>query len=156
MSYTNADGLYVLMHGDQGEVIDNGTTSRSARKEFVLDLTGTAIPSSAATPNAQDAFIPAGSYITNAYLIVDEAFTSGGSATLTVGTYNAAGTAVDADGIDATVALGVIDAVGDVVVCNGAQVGGTSTVGSADVYVEAIYGTAAFTAGSAKLVIEYL
>ena len=42
------------------------------------------------------------------------------------------------------------------VACDGAAVGGTATVGGADVYVEAIYGTAAFTAGEAKLVIEYI
>ena len=42
------------------------------------------------------------------------------------------------------------------VACDGAAVGGTATVGANDVYVEAIYGTAAFTAGEAKLVIEYI
>jgi hypothetical protein len=74
---------------------------------------------------------------------------------LTIGTYTQAGAAVDADGIDAAVALAAIGA-DKAVACDGAAVGGTATVGGADVYVEAIYGTAAFTAGEAKLVIEYI
>jgi hypothetical protein len=40
--------------------------------------------------------------------------------------------------------------------CDGALVGGTATVGATDVYIEAYYGTAAYTAGEAKLVIEYI
>jgi len=121
----------------------------------VMNITGTEVPSSVATPQDHDAFIPAGSYITGAHLIVSTAFTSGGSATLTVGTYTQAGAAVDADGIDATIAVADL-AADKAVACNGAAVGGTATVGGADVYVEAIYGTAAFTAGEAKLVIEYI
>ncbi len=42
------------------------------------------------------------------------------------------------------------------VACDGALVGGTATVGATDVYIEAYYGTAAYTAGEAKLVIEYI
>jgi len=121
----------------------------------VMNITGTEVPSSVATPQDHDAFIPAGSYITGAHLLVSTAFTSGGSATLTIGTYTQAGAAVDADGIDATIALAAIGA-DKAVACDGAAVGGTATVGGADVYVEAIYGTAAFTAGEAKLVIEYI
>jgi hypothetical protein len=104
---------------------------------------------------ANDAFIPAGSYITGASLVVTTAFTSGGSATLNIGLYNAAGTAIDADGIDATVAVADL-AANKAVACNGALVGGTATVGAADAYVSWDYDTAAFTAGAAKLVIEYI
>lgn len=156
MTWTNADGLQVLMHGEQGNVKDNGSTVESMTQTLVVKITGTSVPSTAATPEANDAFIPAGSYIKNAWLVVDEAFTSGGAATLTLGTYTAAGAAIDADGIDAAIALTVIDAAGDVVANDGAQVGGLVTVGAANAYVEAIYGTAAFTAGSAKLYVEYI
>jgi hypothetical protein len=100
--------------------------------------------------------IPAGAIIVNADLVITDAATSGGSATLTIGTYNAAGTVVDADGIDAAIALTAIDADGDVVQCDGAQVSGVVTVGSAPVYIGALYGTAAFTAGSAVLIVEYI
>ena len=155
MSYVNADGLEVLTAGEQGTPAKRGTSLSSQKKSLVMNITGTEVPSSVATPQDHDAFIPSGSYITGAHLIVSTAFTSGGSATLTVGTYTQAGAAVDADGIDATIAVADL-AADKAVACNGAAVGGTATVGGADVYVEAIYGTAAFTAGEAKLVIEYI
>ncbi len=155
MSYVNADGLEVLTAGEQGTPAKRGTSLSSQKKSLVMNITGTEVPSSVATPQDHDAFIPAGSYITGAHLIVSTAFTSGGSATLTVGTYTQAGAAVDADGIDAAIALAAIGA-DKAVACDGAAVGGTATVGGADVYIEAIYGTAAFTAGEAKLVIEYI
>ena len=155
MSYVNADGLEVLTAGEQGTPAKRGTSLSSQKKSLVMNITGTEVPSSVATPQDHDAFIPAGSYITGAHLIVSTAFTSGGSATLTIGTYTQAGAAVDADGIDAAIALAAIGA-DKAVACDGAAVGGTATVGGADVYVEAIYGTAALTAGEAKLVIEYI
>ena len=155
MSYVNADGLEVLTAGEQGTAAKRGTSLSSQKKSLVMTITGTEVPSSVATPQDHDAFIPAGSYITSASLIVTTAFTSGGSATLTIGTYEQDASVVDADGIDATIAVADLVA-NKAVACNGAAVGGTATVGGADVYVEAIYGTAAFTAGEAKLVIEYI
>ena len=158
MSYTNADGLYVLTFGDKGEVVNQGVTVSSPRQAFVLDLTltalGTTFGASDVTPNLP--FIPAGSVIVGATLYMTAAATSGGAATLTIGTYNSAGTAIDADGIDATVAVTAIDAIADVVRCDGAQVTGVLGYLTADAYVGAIYGTAAFTAGVGKLVIEYI
>ena len=155
MSYVNADGLEVLTAGEQGTAAKRGTSLSSQKKSLVMTITGTEVPSSVATPQDHDAFIPAGSYITSASLIVTTAFTSGGSATLTIGTYQQDASVVDADGIDATIAVADLVA-NKAVACNGAAVGGTATVGAADVYIEAIYGTAAFTAGEAKLVIEYI
>ena len=154
MSYVNADGLEILASGDAGTPAKRGTAV-SPTKSLVMVLTGTELPSAAATPQDNDAFIPAGSFITSASLIVTSAFTSGGAATLTIGAYQQDGTTVDADGIDATVALAAL-AANKGVACDGALVGGTATVGAADVYIEANYGTAAFTAGEAKLVIEYI
>ena len=155
MSYVNADGLEILTAGEQGTAAARGTSLSSQKKALVMTITGTDLGTSADTPQDHDAFIPAGSYITSASLIVTTAFASGGSATLTIGTYQQDGTTVDADGSDATVAVADIGA-NKAVACNGAAVGGTATVGAADVYIEAIYGTAAFTAGVAKLVIEYI
>ena len=147
MAYVNADGLEILTAGEAGVAAKRGTAV-SPKKALVMTITGTDLASSAATPQDHDAFIPAGSFITSA-------FTSGGAATLTIGAYTQAGAAVDADGIDATVALAAL-AANKGVACDGALVGGTATVGAADVYIEANYGTAAFTAGEAKLVIEYI
>ena len=155
MSYVNADGLEVLTAGEQGTAAKRGTSLSSQKKALVMTITGTDLGTGAVTPQDHDAFIPAGSYITGAHLVVTTAFTSGGSATLTIGSYTQAGAAVDADGIDATIAVADLVA-NKAVACNGAAVGGTATVGAADVYIEAIYGTAAFTAGEAKLVIEYI
>jgi len=154
MAYVNADGLEILTAGEAGTAAKRGTAV-SPKKALVMTLTGTDLGSSADTPQDHDAFIPAGSYITSASLIVTTAFTSGGSATLTIGAYQQDGTTVDADGIDATVALAAL-AANKGVACDGALVGGTATVGANDVYIEANYGTAAFTAGEAKLVIEYI
>ena len=61
-----------------------------------------------------------------------------------------------AQGIDVAIAVADINAIGEVVACNGSYVAGVTTVGSANAYVSLDYDTAAFTAGAAKLVIEYI
>ena len=156
MSYTNADGLYVRTFRDQGELSDNGAVLAGERRQLVLTIDdATEVPSSAATPLPDEAFIPANAYITGAYIMVDTAFTSDGAATLTVGLYEADGNAIDADGIDAAVALTAIDGDGDVVNCDGDMVAGVVRP-SANAYVKANYGTAAFTAGAAKVVIDWI
>ena len=157
MSYTNADGLYVLTHGVQGVVQDKGTALEDVRRTLVVDIPDfTAIGSSFGSANIDpnDPVIPAGSVILSSTLVMTTAATSGGSATLTIGTYNAAGAAIDADGIDQTIALTAIDANNDVVRNDGAQLGVTGYL-TADAYVGVIYGTAAFTAGAGKIIIEY-
>ena len=158
MSYTNADGTYVLTGTDQGAVLLQGTTSYPVRRTLVIDIpdfTALATSFTSASLTPQWPSIPANSLIVDANLIMTTAATSGGAATLTIGTYNAAGTAIDADGIDATIALTAMDAIGEVVQCDGAQVNGTVTVGTAAAYVGLIYATAAFTAGAGKLIIDY-
>lgn len=155
MSWTNSDGLTVLMHEEQGVAKTNGITAVGIRKTLVWDLVdATLLGTSAAVPAANDAFIPANALIVSAHIVVDAAFTSAGAGTLTVGLVNAAGTAIDADGIDAIVAIAALGA-DDAVVCDGALVG-IANVGAANAYVGALYATAAFTAGSAKVVIEYI
>lgn len=158
MSYTNADGTYVLTGTDQGAVLLQGTTSYPVRRSLVIDIPDfTAIGTTfgASNINPMAAVIPANALIVDANLIMTTAATSGGAATLTIGTYLASGTAVDADGIDATIALAAMDAIGEVVQCDGAQVNGTVTVGTAACYVGVIYATAAYTAGAGKLIIDY-
>lgn len=159
MSYTNSDGLYVLTFADQGTEQDKGTHVVNAVKTMIVNipdftLLGTSFGSSNIDP--LDPVIPANSLIINADLIMTTAATSGGSATLSIGTYLASGTAVAATGIDATIALTAMDAIGEVVQCDGTQVNGTVTIGTAPVYIGLIYGTAAFTAGAGKLVIQYI
>lgn len=157
MAWTNADGLKVLLHGEQGEVQDKGTALGSARQTLVVDVNLPALGTTfvAGDIDANDAVIPAGSVILSATLVMTTAATSGGSATLTIGTYEADGDAIDADGIDAAVALAVIDAVGDTVRCDGAHLTTAGYV-AVDAHIGMIYGTAAFTAGAGQLVIEYV
>lgn len=155
MSYNNADGLLVLTNGDQGAVNQTGSAEYGPKFLVVNIPAAASIGSSAAAPAANDAFIPAGAYITKASLVVTTAFT-GTNATLNIGLYNAAGSAIDADGIDATIAVTDLASIGKAVACNGALVAGTATVGSANAYVSFDYDTAAFTAGAGKLVIEYI
>lgn len=156
MSYTNADGLFIVTDEAQGAVRDNGVTASNGIKTLVFEIKdATLLGTSDVNPQPNDVFIPAGSYITKASLVVTTAFTSGGSATLGVGLQQADGTIIDADGIDAAVAVADL-AANKAVVCNGALVGGTATVGAANSYLSLVYGTAAFTAGAAKLVIEYI
>jgi len=157
MSWTNADGLTVLMHEEQGEVNDTGKTAVGIRKALVIDLTdATALGTSySAAAGPADAFIPANAVILSSHFVVDTPFTSGGAATLSIGLYDSSGSAIDADGIDATIALAAL--ADDLVVVNdGALADGTQNVGAADAYVGFIYGTAVHTAGSGKLVIEYI
>jgi hypothetical protein len=157
MSWTNADGLTVLMHEEQGAVQTTGLHAGTTRKTLVVDLEdATTLGSSvgsigAAGPN--DAFIPSGAIIIKAWFVVDTAFTSGGSATLNIGLFQQDGTEIDADGLDATVAVATL--VADAVVeGDGADVG--TRVGANDAYIGFIYSTAAFTAGAGKLIVEYI
>jgi hypothetical protein len=155
MSYNNADGLLVLTNGDQGAVNQTGSAEYGPKFLVINIPAAAAIGSAAAAPAANDAFIPAGAYITKASLVVTTAFT-GTNATLNIGLQTAAGSAIDADGIDAVIAVTDLASIGKAVACNGALVAGTATVGSANAYVSLDYDTAAFTAGAGKLVIEYI
>lgn len=99
--------------------------------------------------------IPAGSVIKSADFIVQETFT-GSSSTLDIGLTSLAGVVADMNGIDAAVALAALDA-GDKVACDGALVNAaTSTALAASYQVVFGYGTAAFTAGSGRLILTYL
>ena len=148
MSWTNADGLTVLMHEEQGNVREGGLSTVSPMKHLIIDLDLTA----ARGVQANDAYIPAGSYIKSATLVVTTA--AAGGTSINFGLANAAGSAIDADGIDAAVATAAL-AANKAVVCDGALVAGADGVGAADAYVTTA-NTGTFTAGAAKLVIEYI
>jgi hypothetical protein len=100
MSYTNADGLLVLTNGAAGVPADNGLTAVVAKKNLIVSIDLT--KGDQALNTANDAFIPAGSYITAASLVVKTA--AAGGTNVTIGLITAAGADIDADGIDATVA----------------------------------------------------
>lgn len=154
MSYTNADGLRVLTFGGQGEVLDRGVTESGTLVIDIADFTAIGSTFGAADIDVNKAVLPAGAVITGATLVMTTGATSGGLATLSVGTYNAAGTAIDADGIDAAVAVAALGA-SAVVRCDGAQAAGVGGYLTADAHVGLIWGTAAFTAGAGKLIVEF-
>jgi len=159
MSWTNSDGLTVLMHEEQGEVETTGKSAVGVRKALIVELEdattlGTSY-STAAGPT--EAFVPANALVVSAHFITTTGFTSAGSGTLSIGFYESDGSVIDADGVDAAVAKTAIDTIGESVVCDGALVDGTHTISTTlDAYVGFIYATAAFTAGAGKLVIEYI
>ena len=99
--------------------------------------------------------IPNGSTIIDATLEVIEAFDSAGDAgVLDIGLYTPAGSEVDDDGIDSAVAQAAIDAIGDTIACDGADVA-TVVATAGGVKVAASYDTAAFTAGEAVLKVRF-
>lgn len=160
MAWTNEDGLVVRFGTERGAVKNEGVTSENAHKTLVHKFTYSDVANTdtaAADPEAP--FIPAGSVITRAALYVTDAFV-GATAVLDIGLKVAAGTNTDDDGILST-GIATIDADGDVVIGDGAlvlQETGDLTAKrfTADQYIMTTYDTAAFTAGAATLVVEYL
>lgn len=163
--WTNSDGL-TIRFGTEQKGYDTATPAATytsgLMRQLVVDFSYDNLPG----PNADsdndgtdDAFIsakiPANAYITRALLVVELDWATADAADLTIGLEQADGTTIDADGIDAAIAASALDT-GDVVVCNGALVGGTLTVGTADAYVVATIGTGSFTTGKARLIIEYV
>jgi hypothetical protein len=96
--------------------------------------------------------VPANARILKATLRVLTAFAGGTS--YNVGLYTEAGAAIDADGIDAAVALTAIDAVGDAVLCDGALVNALVGIGAAAGQL-VVAATGTFTAGKAVLEVEF-
>ena len=63
MSYTNADGLFIVTDEAQGAVRDNGITSSNGIKTLVFEIKdATKLGTADVDPQPNDAFIPAGSY----------------------------------------------------------------------------------------------
>lgn len=158
MSYTNADGLRVLTNNDQGAVKTQGTSSKAMRQVLVVDIPAfTAIKTTfgAADIDLNNPVLPANSVIMAATLVMTAGATSGGAATLDIGTYNAAGSAVSATGIDSAIALTAIDAIGETVRCDGTLTT-TGSPATVDTYIGLKWNTAAYTAGAGKLYIEYI
>lgn len=158
MSYTNADGLRVLTNDDQGAVKTQGTSSKAMRQVLVVDIPAfTAIKTTfgAADIDLNNPVLPANSVIMAATLVMTAGATSGGAATLDIGTYNAAGSAVSATGIDSAIALTAIDAIGETVRCDGTLTT-TGSPATVDTYIGLKWNTAAYTAGAGKLYIEYI
>jgi len=152
--WSNADGLTVGF-GRRTVEVNSGqqVVTAGASQQIVVKISGPTIPDSDVSAQLlHAATIPADSLLLRADLFVTTAF-AGASAVLDIGIYNAStGATVDDDGIDAAIATATLVDNFDVV-CDGALIG---TVLAQDSKVGVSYDTAAFTAGEATLVIQYI
>lgn len=173
-TWTNGDGL-VTQLGAQGIYAGNVKYQQIENdgplSYLVIDWRYNSLPgfdadaSGGSTPDSfSDAvpYIPANSLVVDVYTIVTTAFASGTS--YVMGTYNKAGTAIDADGFYTGTELAVanMNAKGKILLPDGVDVRRTSgtfddaTVSStADAYV-VVTATGTFTAGRARTVISYI
>ena len=166
-TWVNKDGLAVG-YGTHTE--DNGVaavTGCGVYKTLVVKLEdATALEAVASLTVAsfkpQDVTIPRGSRIMSASFQVTTAFTTSASGALNIGTnrgITGAYTADDENGIDAAIAVTALDAIGAVVACDGALVGGVTSAGAtstSDVKVAFAYTTGVFTAGAGILTVRYI
>ena len=152
--WSNDDGLEVRYGLDRTTEQPSGNTSAEEKVLVwkLADATDVGATDTAAAAG-DEAFIPSGAIIKDAYFVVDTAFTSGGAATLDIGLKSLDAGTVNTDVVDAAIALTAIDAANDVIACNGSAIG-TRLAG--DRAISVTYNTAAFTAGAGKLVVKYV
>ena len=163
--YTNADGLQ--QHYGTRAVLVGGkeATGVGVKKQLILDFNGVDLVDATPTIDRSAARLPAGAYVISATLLVETTFTGatatllvetlfeGATATLDIGTFKASdGTALAINGFVAAAAVATLTAGADIAGA-GSQIG---TIIAEDTYVLPTYNTAAFTAGKARCVIEYM
>ncbi len=119
---------------------------------FDFEQANAGLPTTNADTDAGTLIIPANSLIKSAYLEVNAAFTSGGSATLEMGVEDTAGGAVSAAGFDSLAVAALTTKSWHVL--DGALIG--ATVGTVDTQISIDDAIAVFTAGTARLVVEYI
>ena len=150
-TWTNDDGLVIGfgIHSQDNE--RPGEVNRNElERELIVDFTYDNLPGATASDGGKS-YLPAGSFLVSATLLVDSVFTS--ETDLDIGFEQSDGTtAIDADGIDATLDAAALTA-GAVIACDGADVG-TVVSTTLDAYIVAT--SAAATAGAARLVVRYL
>ncbi len=158
--WANADGLDVYFGKRYTEnniaASDKPANGLKTIEVYVRgeDIAASVADAATLAADPRSAVIPAGSVIKSATFIVSETF-AGSSSTLDIGLTSLAGVVADMNGIDAAVALSALDA-GDLVKCDGALVFPTASAPTAAAYQVVFgYGTAAMTAGSGRLVLEY-
>lgn len=150
-TWTNNDGLVVGfgIH-DQDNERPGEVNRNELERELIVDYTYDNLPGATASDGGK-AFLPAGSFLVSATLIVDGVWTD--LTDMDIGFEQSDGTtAIDADGIDATLDAAAC-AAGAVIACDGADVG-TVVSATLDAYIVAT--ATAATAGSARLIVRYL
>ncbi len=163
--YNNSDGLNLRFGLEAGKSRPIGVKSTMWDKhELLVSFTFADLAAADAVPGTQPlAFVPDNVQIIDATLYVKTVFT-GSSAKLDIGLYNDDGDGTysdnDQDGIDAAIAVTDLDAVGDIVTCDGALVGAAAaeTAGTGNRPLAVVVGENdgnAFTAGEADLLIRW-
>ena len=159
MTWSNEDGLIVRYGTERSAVLKNGGQSTVAHKTLIhkFDFNDIA-PTDVTVPNPNEAALPADSVITRATLYVTTGFV-GPTGVLDIGLKVAAGTNTDDQGIDSAIAVTALDVVGDTIICDGDYIVDSDLTAkrlTAPQYIMTTWDTAAFTAGAATLVVEYL
>lgn len=151
-TWDNFDGLKVKFGLERAEINPKGMNAVQAAQHMTVSIDLTDDNLQSASVSEWDGFIPAGSYITKASLIVKTA--AAGGTSIDIGLAEQDGSVIDADGIDVGVLTAAM-AANKAVDCDGALVGGVDTIGAANAVVY-ITKTGTFTAGELDLVIEYV
>ena len=152
-TWTNADGLPIKYGTTRSTAVADGVTTGKDEYllEFYIDSQNLTALASAAREDY--AHLPATAIITEAYIVAESAWT--GTGTLTVGLAKSDSTALDADGIDATVDVdAVLAAAGDVVSCDGVLVDKTETISERAWPYATVAGTV--SAGVGTLYLKYI
>lgn len=160
MVWNNPDGLEVKFGTELAITAKSGTPSdnQGGTKKMVVDINTAdgdfpVFGDSDKLLHSPTAAIPANAIIKSAVLTVIDAFTSGGAPTLDIGLKEQDGTEIDHNGLFAAVALSAINADGEEAVGAGSLI---ATKLSAAGYISINVNTANYTAGRARVIVEYM
>ena len=159
-TWTNDDGLYVRYgtrvseNSKSGKLADTGSVN-TAVLQFDYEAAAAGIGATSGD-DTQRVPIPAGSVIRDVQLVVTEAFAGGGFTGLDIGTEEADGDDIDADGFFASGSQGAAANLTSV----GTVVGETTEINTVlsnteDAYILVAVAGSDPTAGKAKLVVRY-
>lgn len=152
MAWDNFDGLKVKFGDERADRNPKGANAVQATHHMTVSVDIVDGNHALTDVSSWDAYIPGGSYITKASLVVTEAFVGGTN--ITIGLAETDQSIIDADGIDAAIITSALVA-GKAVACNGALVALAVTIGADDAVVY-VTSSGTYTAGKADLVIEYI
>ena len=148
--------LYGPRTSDAG--LPSGILEDGPLRRLVLDFTYTqaaaGIPTLAAEDDAAVLRVPQGAIIKSAHVFVTAAWTSANNPTLNIGFQGVDGSTVDADGIAALQKAALVS--GAVLVAAGADINTVPSTTDVQISVDVVNDTTGFTAGAARLVVEYL
>ena len=166
-TWTNSDGLVVGFGTHTADYHVPGVyKGANGETTCVYEVNLADMPDTFAATNRapQEVIIPRGSIVTGGYIQTLVAATSGGSATMDLGTWGTGDSVDDADGLKVDVAVAELANVGDVGILDGALIADADDSGLAcagatsnsDVVLAASYETAVFTAGRVRIIVKYV